>query len=226
MFTIDALAAAAGLTVRTARYYASLGLLPPPERRGRVAFYSELHLARLQLVRALQDHGLTLSAIESYLARIPIDAGVPELSLHRMSVLSWSAQPRERLTAAELETRAGRPLEAGEVDLMLGLGILVRIDDSEFEVRPGFDATLGVLDLGISTDGIRAAGEAIDRHTQALATELTDIFARQVVAPFRAQGIGDVETIVGRLRQLTLEAVTSGFQRAANQVITRSLGDT
>jgi hypothetical protein len=28
---------------------------------------------------------------------------------------------------------------------------------------------------------------------------------------------------VSRLRQLTLEAVVAGFQRAANQVITRSL---
>ena len=224
MFTIDALAAAAGLTVRTARYYASLKLLPPPERRGRVAYYSELHLGRLQLVRALQDHGLTLSAIESYLARIPIDAGVPELSLHRMSVLSWSAQPRERLTAAELDARAGRPLDEKALDLLLALGTLVRVDEG-YEVQPGFDASVGVLELGISTDGIRAAGEAIDRHTQALAAELTDIFARQVVAPLRAQEAGDVESVVGRLRQLTLEAVVSGFQRAANQVITRSLGD-
>ena len=31
---------------------------------------------------------------------------------------------------------------------------------------------------------------------------------------------------MSRLRQLTLEAVVAGFQRAANQVITRSLSET
>ena len=32
LLTVDELAAAVGLTVRTTRYYASLGLLPPPLR--------------------------------------------------------------------------------------------------------------------------------------------------------------------------------------------------
>jgi DNA-binding transcriptional MerR regulator len=39
LLTVDELAAAAGLTVRTTRYYASLGLLPPPTRQGRLAYY-------------------------------------------------------------------------------------------------------------------------------------------------------------------------------------------
>ena len=60
--TVDELAATTGLTVRNTRYYASLGLLPPPVRRGRVAYYGSRHVARLELVRALQDHGFTLSA--------------------------------------------------------------------------------------------------------------------------------------------------------------------
>ena len=68
--TVDKLAATTGLTVRNTRYYASLGLLPPPVRRGRVAYYGPRHLARLELVRALQDHGFTLSAIERYLANV------------------------------------------------------------------------------------------------------------------------------------------------------------
>ena len=36
LLTIDQLAGSTGLTVRTTRYYASLGLLPPPIRRGRM----------------------------------------------------------------------------------------------------------------------------------------------------------------------------------------------
>jgi hypothetical protein len=37
-WSIDELAARVGLTVRTTRYYASMGLIPPPSgRRGRIA---------------------------------------------------------------------------------------------------------------------------------------------------------------------------------------------
>ena len=53
MLTIDDLASVTGVTVRTCRYYASLGLLPPPVRRGRMAYYDNAHRGRLDLIRAL-----------------------------------------------------------------------------------------------------------------------------------------------------------------------------
>ena len=48
LLTIDELALSTGLTVRTTRYYASLGLLPTPVRKGRMAYYGPSHLARLR----------------------------------------------------------------------------------------------------------------------------------------------------------------------------------
>src|SRR3954447_4702107 len=55
-FTIDELAARTGMTVRTVRFYATEGLLPAPERRGRVAYYGAPHRMRLELIRTLQEH--------------------------------------------------------------------------------------------------------------------------------------------------------------------------
>ncbi len=74
------------------------------------------------------------------------------------------------------------------------------------------------------------AAEAINRHMDALADELTHILRTRVLAPFRGQEHSEAdkaafEQTMSRLRQLTLEAVVAGFQRAANQVITRSLSD-
>ena len=53
--TVDELATRAGLPVRTIREYQTMGLLPSPERRGRVGIYRTAHLARLQLIGRLQD---------------------------------------------------------------------------------------------------------------------------------------------------------------------------
>ncbi len=108
LYTVDELAAVTGLTVRTTRYYAGLGLLPAPSRRGRMAYYTRAHRARLELIRALQDHGFTLAAIEKYLGRVPLDASVEDLALQRAMLTSWGGGKREAMTRRQLETRARR----------------------------------------------------------------------------------------------------------------------
>lgn len=60
---MDQLAARAGLPVRTIREYQTTGLLPGPERRGRVGIYGPTHLARLALIGRLQDRGYSLAGI-------------------------------------------------------------------------------------------------------------------------------------------------------------------
>jgi DNA-binding transcriptional MerR regulator len=225
--TIDELAAAVGMTVRTTRYYASLGLVPPPTRRGRIAYYGEVHRARLDLVRALQDHGFTLQAIERILARLPADASVEDLAVQRAMLTSWSSSPPEEVTRHQLETRAGRRLGEDELELLVRLGLVERTPTG-FTVMPNLRIGLDLLGLGISPEGVGAAGDAIQRHMSSLVEELTAILRSQVLEPYRREPHGPedaerLEQTLPRLRQLTLEAVVAGFQRAANAVITRSL---
>jgi DNA-binding transcriptional MerR regulator len=225
--TIDELAAAVGMTVRTTRYYASLGLIPQPIRRGRVAYYGDVHRARLELVRALQDHGFTLQAIERILARLPSDASVEDLAVQRAMLTSWTSSPPEEVTRRQLEARAGRPLGEEEVGLLDRLGLVERTSGG-FTVMPNLQIGLDLLDLGISREGVGAAGDAIRRHMESLVEELTAILRSQVLEPYRREShrtedAERLEQTLPRLRQLTLEAVVTGFQRAANAVITRSL---
>ncbi|GAB3655498.1 MerR family transcriptional regulator [Nocardioides korecus] len=226
VYTVDELAATAGLTVRTTRYYAGLGLLPPPERRGRMAYYTEVHRARLDLVRALQDHGFTLAAIEKYLARVPAEASVEDLALQRAMLTSWGGGRRETVSRRQLEARAGRPLADEDVARLEKI-YAVRAEGDRFEVLPPFEVALKLMALEIPVDSLEEASEAITRHMDALADELTDILRTRVLKPFRGQEHSEAdkarfEVTVQRLRELTLEAVVAGFQRAANQVITRS----
>ncbi|MDN4173720.1 MerR family transcriptional regulator [Nocardioides sp. SOB77] len=227
VLTVDELATAVGLTVRTTRYYASLGLLPPPERRGRVAYYGAEHRARLELVRALQDHGFTLQAIERVLAGLPEHATVEDLALQRAMLTSWSSQPQERLTRAQLEEVAGRSLSDRDLETLQALGSLER-DGGRYVAMPNLPVGVELLDVDIPPGSMEAASEAIRRHMDALAEELTDILREQVLRPYRreahsAEDAERLEQTVSRLRRLTLEAVVTGFQRAANAVIARSL---
>jgi DNA-binding transcriptional MerR regulator len=60
---VEQLAAAAGVPVDTVRYYQSRGLLDPPRREGRIAWYGTPHLERLARIRELQARGLSLATI-------------------------------------------------------------------------------------------------------------------------------------------------------------------
>lgn len=80
--TLEELTERVGMSVRNVRFYTSKGLVPPPLRRGRSGYYSDIHVARLELVRELQDHGFTLTAIKGYVDRIPDDATPADIALH------------------------------------------------------------------------------------------------------------------------------------------------
>src|SRR4051812_3746748 len=54
---------AAGVSVRTVRYYISEGLLPPPEGSGPGSAYTAAHLDRLRLIHRLKGAFLPLKEI-------------------------------------------------------------------------------------------------------------------------------------------------------------------
>ena len=227
LLTVDELATVTGMTVRTTRYYAGLGLLPPAIRRGRMAYYSHLHRARLELIRALQDHGFTLSAIERYLARLPLDASVEDLAIQRVMLTSWRSGALEVVSRRELDARAGRRIDDDLLEKLEATSA-IRRDGDRFALLPGFEVSTKLLDLDLPIESLMEADAAITRHMDALADELTEVLRTRVLAPYRGQPRSEAdkarfERTMTRVRQLTMEAVVSGFQRAANQVIGRSL---
>ena len=66
-WTIDELGAAAGVPTRTIREYQTVGVLEPPEKRGRVGVYGRAHLDRLRLIARLQARGYSLAGIRDLL---------------------------------------------------------------------------------------------------------------------------------------------------------------
>ncbi|WP_419842494.1 isochorismate synthase [Candidatus Poriferisodalis sp.] len=60
---VEELAAAHSVSVDTVRYYQRIGLLPSPERHGRVASYGEHHERRLGEIRRLSGAGFSLAQI-------------------------------------------------------------------------------------------------------------------------------------------------------------------
>lgn len=73
-YSLQELTQAAGVSVRTVRYYIAEGLLPPPVAAGARSFYSEAHLNRLRLIGVLKDRYLPLKEIRRQLRDLDDDA--------------------------------------------------------------------------------------------------------------------------------------------------------
>lgn len=230
--TVDELASRAGVTVRTVRFYAGRGLLPPPRLRGRTGLYGPDHLARLELVRELQSLGLTLASIEKHLQRIPLDAPAEDLALQRALLSPWAPEQPEDLDRHELDRRAGRHLDDETIKRLEALGVVERVAGGV--IRVVSPALLGIsaelAELPMPLDTLIASHEAVDRHTTALAAELQQVFQDTVVRPYREGGRAPQEReqlmeMAGKLKPLMIQSLVTSFQRAVDKAIRRSVPD-
>ena len=87
-YALDELAALAGLTPRTVRYYIAEGLVSRPQGEKRGAHYLRRHLEQLLLIRRWTDAGLTLERVRELIAGAPEDA--PPRRAAPGSVEVWS----------------------------------------------------------------------------------------------------------------------------------------
>jgi DNA-binding transcriptional MerR regulator len=227
LLTIDELAGSTGLTVRTTRYYASLGLLPPPIRRGRMAYYGPEHRARLELVTAMQSHGYTLSAIEKHLAGVESDASAEEIELQGSLLKAWAPAQWEELDRNALDQRAGRRLTESDLEWLVGSGSLVPTDGG-YRAVPFLDIALELQATGFPLKTLVEANQAVRRHMDALVEDLHQLLTADVIADLRAAGHDEVEaselerTLV-TLRRLSQESIVLGYQRAQRSLMRKQL---
>ncbi|MCW2720685.1 MAG: MerR family transcriptional regulator [Pseudonocardia sp.] len=231
MLTIDQLAERTGISIRTIRFYAGRGLLPPPQLRGRTGLYGPDHVARLELVTELSALGFTLAAIEGRLEKLPATAGAEELALQRALLTPWVPEQIEDVDTMELDRRAGRPLGPDDLRALEGLGVITRLDGDRMRLNGA--ATLGeglaVLDSGLPTETWKRAHQIIERHTTALAEELMTMFQAEVLQPYRDRGRPADERsrlaeAFTQLKPITVRGVVTAFGRAVNRTIRERVG--
>lgn len=179
-YRVDELARQTGLSVDTVRFYQGRGLLPPPERRGRVAIYGDAHLARLQRIRTWQDAGLTLAGIRRLLDR---SGGEADEALVEAVVAERVGE--RTLTRSELAAESGvpEPLLAAAVAAglltPLGVGDEERFSEGDLGMA---QAGLTILSAGfplsdllnLATEHVASVQRVIDR-----AIELFDAHVRR-----------------------------------------------
>ncbi|WP_394428938.1 MerR family transcriptional regulator [Streptomyces sp. SGAir0957] len=223
--TVDELAARAGVTVRTIRFYSTRGLLPPPVIGARrVGHYGQDHLSRLALIEELQHQGMTLAAIERYLEQLPPDLSAHDLAIHRAVVASWAPDTAEDMDLAELERRAGRALSGTDLDRLSAMGVITYEEDADV-----YRVDLGLLRLGVQLLGVPIAHETILaartvllEHTRQAAHELSRLFRDEVWGPYREQEsdpehLAAMKSLSAHMQPMVVQALVTAFQRSLKE---------
>ena len=203
---VEQLSVRSGLSVDTVRYYQSKGLLDPPRRDGRVAWYDDSHLDRLERIRTLQQRGFTLATI-ARLVSGDLDAAdealLGELSGVNRSVDSepGDALPHpgqgadhDRLTIEQLSTATGVPLALLKAVEAEGLLVPRRTGDQEYydaDDVVAAKAGLCLLEWGIPLSDLLDLAQRHHQATEAVAEEAVAMFSTHVRRPLRRRDAGD-----------------------------------
>jgi DNA-binding transcriptional MerR regulator len=212
---VEQLSARADVSVDTIRYYQSKGLLEPPRREGRIAWYGEDHLERLQRIRGLQHRGFTLAAIArlvsgeldaadeallGQLSGLPATAEAPDRQAtrydHATPAESGDGEPDGERTysLAELADATGMPLALLKAIEAEGLLIPTRVAGQERYTTEDVAASrsgLLLLEWGIPLPELLDLARRHNEATEEVARRAVDLFARHVREPLRHGDLPD-----------------------------------
>jgi DNA-binding transcriptional MerR regulator len=207
---VEELSVRAGVAVDTIRYYQSKGLLEPPRREGRVAWYDDGHLERLARIRSLQQRGYTLATIVR-LVNGELDAadeallgeltGAPPDDPDRATPPASSGPPADgsaggraapgdepTFTLEGLAAATGIPLALLKAVEAEGLLIPRRLGSDERYTAEDVDASraaLLLLEWGIPLSDLLALARRHHEATEAVARQAVAMFSEHVRGPLR-----------------------------------------
>ncbi len=219
-YRVEQLAAACDVSVDTVRFYQTRGLLPPPEREGRVAWYGLRHVERIREVRALQRKGLTLAAIKRV---IQGELGKADADLAAaVAAARGDGREDELLTLEQFGAASGVPASLIQAVEREGIHLGRRIDGEDRYTAADIDmvrAALKLLDYGLPLGELLALARDAHQAMAGLAERAVELFDERVRKPIRDTAASDEEAaaqLVEAFRTLlpaVTELVANHFRR-------------
>jgi len=219
--TIEELASQAGTATTTVRMYQSKGLLPPPERRGRIGYYGPGHLARLRLIAQLQEQGFSLASIKQLTDAWESGRGLDDiLGLETQVAAVWAPEPPARLKLSEFRDLFAGQITPAVIQRAVRMG-LVGLDGLSVTVNSPklLEIGLELVRAGIPVKEMMDELEALQDMAGTIAGRFTAVFERHMWEPFVTAGLpaDQVRPLTESLQRLSTlaEAVTDAVLRDA-----------
>lgn len=221
--TIDELARRVDMTARNIREWQTNGLLPPPQRRGRIGIYGDDHIAHIERIKSLRVQGFPLDIIRRILDQSGESA--PELRRMTSEVLSpANVTGSMEMKRVDLAEQFGPDAEQH----LTGCGLIDVINDELLVVTDTrtFDYVEKLVAIGLPLERIAWALTHMTNHQIASMQAFVDLYRDEVWEPFLRAGlpIDDWPAIAEKtvqLRSLGIGLGMQAFRRAIDNVAGR-----
>lgn len=222
-YRIGELAAAAGVTARTVRYYQERKLLPPPRRAGRVAWYSQAHLARLRVIGQLLERGHTLGGAGELLSAWERGYGLAALlGIREALTAPWSDEVPVPVAVAEISQLVGSEFTPEVLAEAVQLGYLEVDGDRVVHVSRRLLQTTKILVAeGIPLRTILAAGREVQSALDRLAALFVEMIFSNALgqrgSPPHPSEVAQLPERIERLRPVARTVIEAEFGRAMDR---------
>ncbi|MBJ7289659.1 MerR family transcriptional regulator [Williamsia sp.] len=232
-YRIDDLARAAGTTTRNVRGYQDRGLLPRPAKRGRIAIYTDNHLARLTLINDLLKRGYNARHIADFIKGMQRGDGLAKvLGVEEILSEPWSKAPSERVSSATLQSIVSS-IDPKDFEKMAAMG-LIEADGDDYLLLDR-DTVYGfgrLIELGLNLGSLIDLFGRLDGNLDAAAATLIGA-ARDEFEARRGKGWvprGDEESewaaiLLNEMRSVATKAAHNALNRAMDRTLAEELKD-
>jgi DNA-binding transcriptional MerR regulator len=185
-YRVEQLATACEVSVDTVRYYQARGLLPQPDKEGRVAWYRAEHADRIRQIRALQRQGLTLAAIRRV---VDGELGLADAGLAAaVAAERGEADDGELMSLDAFASASGVPASLIQAVEREGIRIGNEVD-GETRYTPGdievVRTALRLLEFGLPLGDLLSLARDADEAMRGLADRAVELFDEHVRKPIR-----------------------------------------
>lgn len=228
-YRIDDLAHTSGVTVRNIRAYQERGLLPPPQRVGRTAFFDDSHLTRLRIISSMLERGYTAANTREILHAWENGHDLGTLLGLESALVPPAVDEPVSVTTAEARRRAGG---TDELALITKAGLAEQAGAKVRLLRPRLlESFAEMRAYGMSTGALLEVYSRVDPAVDDIARTLVRAGTEQLAPRFFADGVpssdsvGELVELLTRFRSLAMTAVTSSVAVAVEREIERVLAD-
>jgi len=235
-YRIDDLAREAGTTTRNVRVYQESGLLPRPQRRGRVAIYTDKHLNQLQAVVRLLSEGFTVKHILKFISGLQRGEDLVQVldlsDLGDLVTSPWSKPESQTMTREQLEVKLGA-LDAMLLKRLTTNGVIQPTDEPESYLVPDrrvIDDFAELISRGMPLAVILKTTSGVDKKLDDAARILTQTGNAEIV---RQRGTGwypsdDVELawaadLIDVMRRVSRRSAHASLDRALDEAVRNEL---
>jgi DNA-binding transcriptional MerR regulator len=231
-YRLDDLARISGVSARNIRAYRERGLLDPPRRVGRSAYYSDFHLSQLKTINQLLRRGFNSAHIAEFFASMRRGADLADILGIQQAILGPRTDEGEQSADVSQRQRVGIDANGDEARRLIDYGLAELVDGEVVFC----DATVGAIVAGTPDQLLyvrvilrmfEATRESIDHLAADFVGSLAELYTSRFGANYmpKPEELAELSRIVRDYRDLGNKVVANRLDEATREQMVTAVSE-